>query len=149
MKTLIVLAALLVAGVVQAEERVAITKMKCSFFGNLKIKVKGLDAYRSLGRGYLAANVPLFDSCKSALNEVSSRIGRSSQSSVVNTSRYISRTTEYRDSRRNDGSGRNRQIPVCVTSEVTTLAMKFNRMPELTFKRSTQRHLRTRRGYCY
>lgn len=142
MKTLIILAALMTAGAAQAE-MVSIKKMKCSLLGNLKIKVNGLERHRSLGTGYLVANVPLFDSCKDALAEVSQTMGRSTQASTIDVDRYITRTEERRN-----GDRHNPGYVVCHVSETTQLSMQFNRMPELTFKNYTSRHLRTEYGYC-
>ena len=141
MKNLLIIAAFLFAGAAQAD-MVSIKSMKCSLFGNLKIKVNGLERHRNLGTGYLKANVPLFDSCKDALSEVRGRMGRSTQNTTVDVTKRIVREVEHR------GNDRNKMDTVCHIYEVKTLKMVFNRMPELTFRRMTRKHLRTTYGWC-
>lgn len=139
MKKLLLIAAFLFASAAQAD-MVSIKSMKCSLFGNLKIKVNGLERHRNLGTGYLKANVPLFDSCKDAMSEVRQRMGRSTQEANVAVTKRIVREIEHRDDRKRD--------TVCHVYEEKTLRMVFNRMPELVFKRMTRKHIRTTYGYC-
>ena len=143
MKKLIVAAVFLISTGAQAD-MVSIKKMKCSLFGNLKIKVNGLERHRSLGTGYLKANVPLFDSCKDALNEVSGRMGRSTQATQVS----VTKRRAMREERRRDRNDHKYDQVLCHISEIKTLEMVFDRMPELTFRNIQERHIRTEYGYC-
>lgn len=159
MKKLILIVAIVFASTAPhaaQADMVSIKKMKCSTFGNLKIKVNGLERHRSLGTGYLKADVPLFDSCKDALVEVRGRMGRSTQQAEVNIEKRIVTEIEHRRDRvdppripRIGFKSEKLDTIICHVYEDTALTMIFNRMPELKFKNYSRKHLRTTYGYCH
>ncbi len=69
-------------------DMVQVKKVKCSLFGNLKVKVRGLESYGRVGEGYLKANLPMRSDCDSASTRFSQTMGRGVQATNVDFDRY-------------------------------------------------------------
>jgi hypothetical protein len=69
-------------------DMVQVKKVKCSLFGNLKVKVRGLESYGRVGEGYLKANLPMRRDCDSAAIRFSQTMGRGVQAANVDFDRY-------------------------------------------------------------
>ena len=105
-----------------------VKQVKCSLFGNMKIKVAGLESHGRLGKGYLKANLPMRKDCNAVvvdfIEAISTEEGNSADVDMT-TSTYTRRSGGGRDNDR-----------VCETYERKTVNVKFSAYPALTFKRS-------------
>jgi hypothetical protein len=137
MKKIILLAALFLSSSVFAAN-VSITKSKCSMFGNIRIKVNGLENRGTIGKGYLSANIPMNESCNDALVDFNESMGRGIQAvDVAETSRRFERRS---------GGGRDGDA-TCSIIERKTLRVTFANYDELLFKRVQQRTISQRSCY--
>jgi len=120
-------------------ETVSIKKVKCSLFGNLKIKVSGLESYGRIGRMTLMANIPLRTDCKSEMNDFLGSVSRSrSHVSADLDTRII-----YRQVDNNDDKGRR-----CIITERKTLSVVFDTASSYVFKAMTTKDIGNHRGSC-
>ena len=137
MKKLILLGAFVFSASLFATD-VSIIKSKCTLFGNIKIKVKGLESRGRIGKGYIKANVPINENCAEALVDFNELMGRGIQSvdTDMATRRFERRTGGGRD---NDAT--------CATIERKTLTVEFANYDELVFKRVQERTISERSCY--
>ncbi len=138
MKKIIMLAALFMTASVFAED-VRVIRTKCSLFGNLKIKVTGLEAYGKIGEGYLKANVPVFDSCKDTMMVFNQTMGRGMASVDASMKKEIITRRE----RRNDNDRKlDKWEYRCTDYERTTLTVNFPEFADMPFNRVEERVVR-------
>ncbi|TNE99578.1 MAG: hypothetical protein EP326_07905 [Deltaproteobacteria bacterium] len=140
MKKIILLAALFMTTAAFAED-VRVIKTKCSLFGNLKIKVTGLEAYGKIGEGYLKANVPVFDNCKDTMMVFNQTMGRGMATVDARLKKEIITRRERRD-RDNDRHKLDKWEYTCTDYERTTLMVDFPEFPDMPFDRVEERVVR-------
>ncbi|MCO4793423.1 MAG: hypothetical protein KC493_06920 [Bacteriovoracaceae bacterium] len=137
MKKILLLAVMIFSTSVFAED-VRIKKTNCTMFGNLKVKVSGLESFGRLGTGYLRANVPVLDSCREVMMTFNQTMGRGTSSVDVD----LTKETIIRREHRND----NKEM-ICTTVERSTLSVVFPNFSEYTFKNITEKII-DRDRYC-
>ena len=117
---------------------VSVVKSKCTLFGNIKIKVTGLENRGRIGTKYLKANVPMRSNCNETLAELNQSMGRGLQAvtTAMETRQFETRTGGGRD---NDAT--------CSIIERKTLSMVLNNYDSLVFKRSQDRTISSRTCY--
>lgn len=81
-------AAILLLSTSAFADMVQVKKVKCTLFGNLKVKVRGLESYGRVGEGYLKANLPMRSDCDSASTRFNQRMGRGVHATTVDLDRY-------------------------------------------------------------
>ena len=131
----ILIAALLFAGAAQGAE-VTLKKAKCSLFGNIKVKVRGLD-HGSLGRKYLEHNLKFFTNCDRIETEFHQSIG---------TGPYqveAKKDTWFTQKQRGKG-----EKVRCKIYEHKKLSVVFADYPSLTFSRQKKRLHTKLNGPC-
>jgi hypothetical protein len=138
MKKLILLATLFMTTTVFADN-VRVIKTKCSLFGNLKIKVTGLESYGKIGQGYLKANIPMFDNCRDAMMDFNQTMGRGMTTVEALMAKEIITRRERRD---NDRNTMDKWEYTCTDYERTTLTVNFPEFPDMPFKRIEERVVR-------
>jgi hypothetical protein len=138
MKKLILLASLFMTTSIFAEN-VRVIKTKCSLFGNLKIKLKGLDSYGKIGQGYLKANIPMFESCKEAMMDFNETMGRGMTTVDTLMAKEIITRRERRDNYR---LLMDKWEYRCTDYERTTLTVNFPEYPGMPFKRIEEKVVR-------
>jgi hypothetical protein len=124
-------------------ETVSIKKAECSFFGNMKVKVSGLESYGWLGKTTLAANIPMGDDCDRVLSNFLGSVSRSS--SRVSTdldTRIIYTQTNSRDDKRDEKKTR------CRITEKKTLSVRFLAASSFIFKSMRTKDIGNYRGTC-
>jgi hypothetical protein len=131
MKKLVMLFSVLVMGHTMAQSA-TITSIKCTIFGNLKIKTSGIGY-----SGSLKTRPSTFNSCEEAQFHATRILGRSSHK--VSTS--VSSRILYRDT-----GGRSDER--CEKTRVTTTRLTFDILPELTFEGDQFRRIGTYNGRC-
>lgn len=131
------LAALFMTASVFAED-VRVIKTRCSMFGNLKVKVSGLEAYGKIGLGYLKANIPMFDSCKDAMMDFNQTMGRG----MATVKARMAKEIITRRERRNDRDKMDKWDYTCTDYERTTLTVNFPEYPGMPFTRIEEKVVR-------
>ena len=137
MKKLILLLAFAFVSNVNAAD-VSIISSKCTLFGNIKLKVTGLESRGRLGTGYLKTNIPMNENCGEALVEFNEAMGRGIQA--------VETRTETRQFERRTGGGRDSDA-TCSTIERKTLTVVFNNYDDFIFKRAQERTISSRSCY--
>ncbi|MBK25268.1 MAG: hypothetical protein CME70_14835 [Halobacteriovorax sp.] len=141
MKKLFFAALFLVATSAQAE-MVSIKKSKCSLFGNLKIKVNGLERYGSVGRGYLKANLPMRADCDAVLSTFNQTMGRGTTSVSTDFDQY-----EVRRQTQNGGDNDKRDYE-CKVYKRSVIKVVFPAYSSMTFKNTHERLIDSYYGRC-
>ncbi len=140
MKKIVLLFALMLSTNLFAEE-VTLKQAKCTLFGNLKIKVYGLESYGRVGTGYLRGNLPMSDDCDAVKEDFEQSLGRGSSSVDVNLDTRIIVIRERDDDDKIEKRWR------CTTKERKTLTVAFPEFPYVAFKNVIERTLRVNH-YC-
>jgi len=106
---------------------VLIMKSKCTFAGNIDLKVRGLERFGRLGTRTMTADVPFWDKCSNVLMGFNQTMSRGMNK--VNTKLYLKerRTREMRGNRL-----------ICRTYQRRTLVVIFPNYPELEFLNSEE-----------
>lgn len=144
MKKLFFAGLFLLASAAQAE-MLTVKKTKCSLFGNLKVKVSGLESYGRVGTGYLKANLPMRADCDAVATRFTQTMGRNATLASVDYDRYMDRRTVHRGG--NDDKIAKRDT-MCEVYEVKKIFVVFSRFGSQTFKNTTRRLVDTYYGHC-
>lgn len=124
-------------------ETVSIRKAKCSLFGNLKVKLSGLQAYGRLGKLTLTSNLRLSVDCDRALENFLGSVSRSSSQVTANISKkFIYTQVNNRDNDKRDDK------KYCKVEERKTLTVRFLNASSHTFKNFQTKEVGFYRGRC-
>lgn len=140
MKKLFFAAVFLVAASAQAE-MVSIKKTKCSLFGNLKVKVSGLESYGRVGKGYLKANLPMRADCDAVETRFNQTMGRGMASTTVDFD-------QYEIQRQINRGGDNKRDIECEVYKRSVLNITFPRYGSTKFKNTHDKLVDRYYGHC-
>lgn len=123
-------------------EMVQVKKVKCTLFGNLKVKVRGLESFGNVGEGYLRANLPMRRDCDAVASEFSRTMGRGVQAVTVDFDRYEIQRQISR------GSDRDKTDYECEVYLRSSLSVNFPRFGSTEFKNTHEKFVTRYYGRC-
>lgn len=123
-------------------DMVQVKKVKCTLFGNLKVKVRGLESYGKVGEGYLRANLPMRRDCDAVATRFSQTMGRGIQATTVDFDRY---EIQRQISRGGDNDKSNYE---CEVYKRSILKITFPKYGSTMFKNSHDKFVTRYYGRC-
>ncbi|CBW26352.1 putative exported protein [Halobacteriovorax marinus SJ] len=120
---------------------VSLDAAKCTIFGNMKVKVSGLETLGNAANGYLKNKSTSRSNCKGEIAELRGVFAGETIYADATKTQKVRKTNISEDNEK----GRDRY---CREELVTTVSVNFPSYSAAVFTNTTSRHLRTYPGTC-